>query len=221
VKIAIVGRKKDTKNYEAYLQEAGIIPITTLSMGILLSCDAMVLPGGGDITPSFVGEHSDRARNIDTELDIIQFHALEHCISYHIPVIGICKGLQLINLALGGTLDQDLDTASIHSYDRESDSDRYHRTRIAKDSYLDQLFGSAAIVNSAHHQGIRELGKDLTAIQWSEDDGCIEAILHTKLPVYAFQWHPERLDPARTDISGQLLLSYLTKQISSINITFR
>jgi putative glutamine amidotransferase len=215
LKIAIVGRKKDTKNYEAYLQKAGIVSITTLSMGILLSCDGMLLPGGGDITPSFVGAHSDQARNIDTELDIIQFHALAHCISYHTPVIGICKGLQLINVALGGTLDQHLDTAQIHSYDKEADADRYHPTRIAKCSYLEQLYGQTAMVNSAHHQGIKELGKDLAAIQWSLEDNCIEAIMHTKLPIYAFQWHPERLDPARTDISGQLLLAHLVKQIAS------
>jgi putative glutamine amidotransferase len=163
-----------------------------------------------------VGEYSDQARNIDTELDIIQFHALAHCISYHIPVIGICKGLQLINVALGGTLDQHLNTAAIHSYDREADADRYHPTRISPDSYLERLYGQTTMVNSAHHQGIRELGKDLAAIQWCSEDNCIEAIMHTKLPVYAFQWHPERLDPDRTDISGQLLLSYLAKQITSI-----
>jgi putative glutamine amidotransferase len=215
VKIAIIGRKKNTKNYETYLREAGIIPLTTLSMGILLSCDGVLLPGGGDIAPSFLGEYSTMARNIDTELDIIQFHALAHCISYGIPVIGICKGLQLINVALGGSLDQHLETAEIHSFDKEADADRYHPTHIAKGSYLEELYGQTAMVNSAHHQGISELGKDLEAIQWCSEDNCIEAIMHTKLPVYAFQWHPERLDPARTDISGQLLLSYIVKQIAS------
>jgi putative glutamine amidotransferase len=216
VKIAIVGRKKDAKNYETYLQEAGIIPLTTLSMGILLSCDGVLLPGGGDITPAFVGEYSEHTRNVDTELDIIQFHALAHCISYRIPVIGICKGLQLINVALGGTLNQHLDSAKLHSYNREIGTDRYHLTRIANGSYLEQLYGPTAMVNSAHHQGIRELGKDLAAIQWSLEDNCIEAIIHTKLPVYAFQWHPERLNPDQTDISGQLLLSFLAKEITSM-----
>jgi putative glutamine amidotransferase len=213
MKIAIIGRKKDTKNYEKYLFDASIIPVTTLSMGILLSCDGVLLPGGGDISPGLLGERSAYARHVDTELDILQFHALAHCMSYRIPVIGICKGLQIINVALGGSLHQNLPAPTLHNYDQETNSDRYHQTKIDKGSFLEKLYGTTAMVNSAHHQGIRELGQDLKAIQWCQEDNCIEAIEHTSLPIIGLQWHPERLESSKTNIQGKEILTYLTSLI--------
>lgn len=206
MKIAILGRKKDTGNYESFFSHLPASVFTTLSQTRLSSCSGLILPGGGDITPAFFGERNNGSRNIDTELDILQFQALDYCIRRSIPVFGICKGMQLINIAFGGTIFQNLTQADLHS--QKAGSDRYHTTVIAPSSPLFSLYGSHMTVNSAHHQGIKKTGKNLRPIQWSEPDGCIEAILHDTLPIIGLQWHPERLDPALCGQSGEKLLSY-------------
>lgn len=193
MKIAILGRKKDTANYENFVKKLPATPLTTLSPGILSECDGLILPGGGDITPAFFGERNLGSRSIDTELDILQFQAIDVCLRLHLPVLGICKGMQVINVAFGGTILQDMPDSSIHRY---QNGDQYHPTKIKKDSCLYTLYGETAMVNSAHHQCIHRLGNGLHAIQWCTYDNCVEALVHDSLPILGLQWHPERLAPA-------------------------
>lgn len=211
MKIAIVGRKPDVVNYIRYVQLQGHTPIVSLEPGDVAHCNCLLLPGGGDITPAFFGEKNRGSRSIDTELDIIQLQALDFCINKHIPVLGICKGIQVINVGFGGTLYQDMPTAKLHSYD---DGDKYHDTTIEEGSWLHGLYGDQAVVNSAHHQAIRELGNGLCAIQRCPQDGCIEAIVHTELPILGVQWHPERIDSRRATISGEKVLAYFASLAS-------
>lgn len=202
--IAIAGRNKDTKNYEAALQNTGVSYFTTLSTGELQSADGLILPGGGDITPSFFGEKNTASKNIDTELDILQFQALETFIRKKKPVLGICKGIQLINIFFGGDIWQNLNTAQQHRY---KNSDQFHNTTIAENTPLYSIYGKKLWVNSAHHQGLRHLAPKLEAIQWA-DDGVIEGIRHTTLPILGVQWHPERLS------NGALLFSHFASLVS-------
>lgn len=190
MQIAIVGRKKSTANYEKYIHSLPAVPVVTLSMGELSSCDALLLPGGGDITPAFFGENNSGSYNIDTELDIIQFQALDYALRLHLPVLGICKGMQVINVAFGGTITQNLPTASFHRYNGQ---DQYHPTTILESSCLYKLYGKEIMVNSAHHQGISKIGNGLSPIQWCPVDNCVEAIVHDNLPILGVQWHPERI----------------------------
>lgn len=208
MKIAIIGYKENTHNYEAFFSRLPANPVTTLAVEHLSSFDAVILPGGGDITPAFFGERNSGSRNIDTELDILQFQALDYALKNKIPVLGICKGIQVINVALGGTIIQDLPTAGLHS---RQDEDQYHTTRIAKDSFLFRLYGEEMTVNSAHHQGIGRLGQGLRAIQRCPEDNCIEAVVHTDLPVWGLQWHPERLNERQAGVSTVPLLHFFKK----------
>lgn len=204
IKIAIVGRPKFTVNYERFLKENGFEPIVTLNPGEAASCQGLVLPGGGDITPAFFGQKNKGSRNIDTELDILQFHAFELCLRGQLPILGICKGMQLINVAFGGTIVQDMPGSHRHLAPQ---GDLYHDTSILPGSRLHALYGEYAKVNSAHHQCIDKPGNGLSVIQMNRDDGCPEAICHETLPVLGLQWHPERLDAAHTTVSGDLVLS--------------
>lgn len=212
MKIAVIGKKQDTVNYVKYISALDAVPLVTLDPQSLSSCDALLLPGGGDITPAFFGESNHGSRNIDTELDIRQLQALELALSQNKPVLGICKGMQVINVGLGGKIIQDLAPAASlrHRYDC---GDKYHPSAIKKNSWLYPLYGETALVNSAHHQGIGSLGSGLHAIQHCPDDGCIEAISHKTLPVIGVQWHPERIDKERSGTDGQNVLAFFLSLI--------
>ena len=106
LKIAIAGRRKDTENYEKALQEMRVSFTVTMDSGCLSDFHGLLLPGGGDITPAFFGQKNHGSKNIDTELDIIQLQSLEHFVKWKKPVLGICKGMQIINVFFGGDILQ-------------------------------------------------------------------------------------------------------------------
>jgi putative glutamine amidotransferase len=199
MKIGIVGRSKDTLSYEKYLHTLKIPYITSLSMGELGSCDALIFPGGGDITPQLFHQSNQGSQNIDTELDLFQLRAFDLAYRSSLPILGICKGMQLINVGLGGTLTQHLSTANLHTSPTE---DLYHATYVAEGSFLEQLYSSEFAVNSRHHQAVNRLGEELIPIQWCPEDFCIEALTHRFLPIIGVQWHPERLQASSATISG-------------------
>ncbi len=205
MKVGIVGRKKDTHRYEKFLSSLNVSYITSLSMGDLASCQAFLFPGGGDINPEFFGQQNLGSRNIDTELDILQLRIFQYGLQQKLPILGICKGMQLINVALGGTILQDLPTAKLHTSPQQ---DLYHETVISPYSYLHALYGNRITINSRHHQAIDKLGGRLQPVQWCPDDNCIEAIEHPLYPIWGVQWHPERLNPEETTTMGAPLFSY-------------
>lgn len=204
-KIGIAGRKGQTANYENACIDLGLSPCTSLSLSDLSSCDALILPGGGDITPGFYGQGVHGSRSIDTELDLLQIQALEYFIRVGRPVLGICKGMQLINIYFGGTLTQHIPTCDTHQI---SEGDVLHHSFMIRDCALSHLYGKEFIINSNHHQAVDQLGQGLTAVQMS-DDNIIEGFVHDTLPIIAVQWHPERLPFIQTkkaSLPGNLLL---------------
>ena len=207
IKIVIIGRNRDTINYEKALAALGIEALTTMDLGKLTEFNGLLLPGGGDITPAFFGQKNCGSRNIDVELDITQLQALDLFIKWKKPVLGICKGLQVINVYFGGTVIQDLLQADAHRY---KDADQIHVTTALSDSIMEKLYGKNFLTNSAHHQGIGMLGHGLTVIQ-TAGDGVIEGALHNTLPIIGVQWHPERLFSSPSlehTADGRLIFSY-------------
>lgn len=189
-KIAIAGRIKDTGNYERALDALSIPCKTTLVLSEIRACDGLLLPGGGDITPAFFGQKNAGSKNIDTELDIIQLQALEQALHYEKPILGICKGMQIINVFFGGTIVQHMKDHKIHEY---RNGDQKHETTIVPKTFLHNIYGDNLTVNSAHHQCLDKLGNNLLLAQYAAPFPTPEAIFHKKLPVYGVQWHPERL----------------------------
>ena len=208
MKIGIVGKPKDTYNYENMLHTLKIPYLTSLTIGELATCNALLFPGGGDINPALYGSSNLGSQNIDTELDLLQLRALEQALKANLPILGICKGMQLINIGLGGTLIQHLDTVSLHTCTKE---DVYHSSITTEDSFLFPLYGASFGVNSRHHQAVDKPGNGLIPVQWCLDDSCIEAICHTSLPIWGVQWHPERL---YTDsVTGIPLFQYFLSSV--------
>ncbi len=222
IQAAIVGRSKDTLNYEKALDAMGVHYLTTMDPGKLSDMDALLLPGGGDITPAFFGQKNHGSRNIDIELDIIQLQALDIFYKARKPVLGICKGMQVINVYFGGTITQHIKESSEHAWEN---GDKLHATSVREDSFLGKLYGKRMITNSAHHQAIDRTGRELRIVQ-TADDGIIEGIAHDKLPILGVQWHPERQfssqgycppahAPADEPADGRLLFSYFLSLCSS------
>ena len=153
--------------------------------------DGLLLPGGCDVNPSRYGKERIPEETVDDDLDSLQFDILSRFLKAGKPVLGICRGCQLLNVAFGGTLIQHLPGAE-HHMSLPSREDNIHPAHIREDSFLYPVYGPDCIVNSSHHQGVDLPGTGLNIVMRSED-GIVEAIEHDSLPVWGVQWHPERM----------------------------
>lgn len=152
--------------------------------------DALLLTGGGDLEPSLFGETLlNDTVHVDPVRDGFELPLVRAFLAAGKPIMGICRGEQVINVALGGTLYQDLreQLGFIHF-----DTKLRHFVNTAEGSVLRRLFGERFRVNSTHHQAVRDLGEGLRATARSPE-GIIEAYEHESLPILATQFHPERL----------------------------
>ncbi len=198
--------------YVSSIAESGGIPVlvplglSPMQMDDLLNrLDGLLFSGGGDILPETYGSQShSRVDNIDPDRDRVEIYLLERIMELKRPFFGICRGLQLINVALGGTLYEDLldqypGSLSHQTPETLPRDHLWHSVIIDPNSQIHQIMQQTeAQVNSQHHQGIRQLAASLKPSAYSPD-GVIEAF---ELPEYPFgvavQWHPEWLkkDPA-------------------------
>lgn len=159
--------------------------------------DGLVLQGGADVSPQSYADVATRPEwPGDRVRDMYELELLHEFIEAGKPVLGVCRGCQLINVAFGGTLYQDIATdvpsAVVHVND-EYDRLR-HTIHFAQGSTLASMFPTRAdaLVNSIHHQAVRTLGRDLSIEAVSADDGIVESIRYRKAPfVMGVQWHPE------------------------------
>lgn len=170
-----------------------------LSLGdYVRELDGMVFQGGADLSPTNYGEEPLRPEWAgDSVRDRYEIELFWECLIQGKPVLGICRGAQLINVALGGSLYQDLASqvpGALRHVDPEAYDRNVHEIEIVPGSGLARLYGLSrhARVNSIHHQGIKVLGRGLAVEARSPADGVVEAIRWNGASYVAgLQWHPE------------------------------
>jgi putative glutamine amidotransferase len=212
-----IGVSKLSPNYASWLNQLHdkleIIDLYSLPpeevIKQLSSVSGILLTGGSDIHPGLYGRHEDLpyCRNIDVKRDEMEAIIIGLAFKFNKPLLGICRGQQVINVVRKGTLYADINafvnTTIVHA-DQE---DVYHPVSIREDSLLFRLTGiSAGSVNSAHHQAVNNLAKGFLASAFSPD-GLIEAIEADNTIDHPFclavQWHPERME-MENPLSGLL-----------------
>lgn len=179
-----------------------LIPITSLQdlTDYFIRLDGLIFAGTTNIAPFYYGEEpTDKTGELDLVSDQFEMTILKQAIG-QLPILGIERGFQLINLALGGTLSQ-INSRIIHF----GSGTTYHSLNIRKGTLLHGLYGARLIVESNHSYELGDLAKDL---KWTAKapDGCIEAFEHTELPIMGVQFPPHRM---RDNYSDLLLTAFL------------
>ena len=190
--------------YPEAIERAGGVPVIVPLLrpdaiaALLDRVDGVCLPGGPDVQPSAYGEEPHpRLGPTEPRVDAVELALVKQADRRNLPILGICRGMHLLNVARGGTLHQHLPDVvgeQLEHRQPEHGSITTHRVKIAPHSRLRATLGGPKLeVNSFHHQAIRTLGTDLTATAWAPD-GTIEAIEQPgDRMVLGVQWHAEGL----------------------------
>lgn len=188
---------------DAVLRAGGIpvlIPPTASNDEIhdyLEMCDGILMTGGMDVAPILYGEMPHpKCGNFDLEVDRSNVALAKAAMDSGKPVLGVCRGMQLMNIARGGTLYQDIPSQTTgqtgHSYGYIR-TDVVHTVEVTSGSFLHKIFEKDQLeVNSIHHQAVKDVGQDFQVCAVAPD-GIIEALEIPGKPIYAVQWHPEML----------------------------
>ncbi|MHA8051554.1 gamma-glutamyl-gamma-aminobutyrate hydrolase family protein [Aquirufa sp. ROCK-SH2] len=202
--VGITTSDTNFQNYPTWIKGEGVEVIDLSyqeeNLVDILKCDAVVLTGGVDMHPRFyqnAREDYPFSTEFNEKRDDFEIHVFQICREMKIPILAICRGFQLVNVALGGDLIQDLQEIEKENHRKMAGVDGEHGIKVESDSLLfDIAKTSEGLVNSAHHQGIGKLASDLRISAWS-NDGVAEAIEYNNWTTHPFflgvQWHPERL----------------------------
>ncbi len=219
-------------NYRLWIEGSGEAEAVRLSHSLnnadeFAKCNGLVLTGGEDVSPELYGrpEYTREyvLKEIIPERDYFEFGVIRQALDQKKPILGICRGLQVMNVYLGGTLIPDI-PALLHSafHGKISGSDQPHMITIVPDSLLQLVSGvETGLVNSAHHQSADRPGKDLKVTAFGDTD-IVEAMEWTKSGgqswLLLIQWHPERM-PDQTSPLTQRIRNAFLEACRSFRIT--
>jgi putative glutamine amidotransferase len=170
-----------------------------MTLETLPLCDGIILSGGEDVDPQFYGQdpHIHLGPTLP-DRDLVEIEIVKYAIKNNIPILAVCRGVQILNVALGGTLIQDIPSQMKepiqHSQTVERRRDT-HWVNISTDSKLYQILDSDRVrVNSLHHQALDKVSEDLRVVAMSSD-GIVEAVeyIHSSTFTVGVQWHPESM----------------------------
>ncbi len=178
-------------NYENALRAAGGEPVVRYCPDMDLSFDGLLLTGGGDVDPARYGQPDKGSLPPDPERDRTELALVNAYIAAGKPILGICRGMQILNVALGGTLVQDLGE-ELNLFHRRITADKVHPVRVQEGSVLHPLYGPLFHANSAHHQAVDIPGQGAIITARSES-GVAESLELPGKSVLGVQFHPERM----------------------------
>ncbi len=217
IKIGVTYSESNYDNYPLWIKgndstiEIIELSYKTKNVQDVSNCDALVFTGGIDMEPIKKIEYANAPKEFNRARDLFEMDILKIALQERKPILGICRGLQLINVYLGGNLHLDNGEAKNIIHKKETE-DKKHLIQVKKDSQFYSIvkleFGE---VNSAHHQSIDKLGSGLKAVAQSEDGliEVIEAANPDEQFLIAVQWHPERMidleSPFSKDIRSALI----------------
>lgn len=170
------------------------LPIEADAAALIERLDGVLLPGGADMDPACYDHPLNGSVDLEPERDSFELALLDGATALDLPVLGICRGIQVVNVHAGGTLHQDLPP---HAKFNDPADTLSHDVVFELGTTLGGLYGERREVNSLHHQAIDTLGDGLV-VSGRATDGTIEAIESTNKPIVAVQWHPEML-PTRVN----------------------
>lgn len=202
-RIGITTSDTNFQNYPNWIAGEGVeivqLSYTEKNTQDFDSCDGFVLTGGIDVHPAFYQNARVDYPNttvFNESRDLFEMQVFEYARKQNKPVLAICRGLQLVNIALGGNIIQDLQENGFINHRKGPDGDREHKIEVKPGTLLAQIAGvQHGFVNSAHHQGLDQIAEGLKVSAFSED-GVVEAIEYkeaNKPFLLAVQWHPERM----------------------------
>lgn len=196
---SVGGLYRCQSNYCRAVIAAGGIPVISAladAEEYAALADGILFTGSNcDIDPASYGQENRSSADCAPALDAMELKLFDAFYRAGKPIFGICRGIQLISVALGGSLVQDIpqeipnltDHDAIYKKERDC-----HPVTSAEGSLLHRLFGKEFLTNSFHHQSVKDPGRDMRVSAVSTD-GVIEAIEHTSRPIFGVQWHPERM----------------------------
>jgi putative glutamine amidotransferase len=210
------------KSYVRAIERAGGVPLLLPPMDLpesraaaLAAVDGLLLTGGGDLDPAYYGEAKlPQCDEPEVERDTLEFAFTQDALAERLPIFGVCRGMQLLNVARGGNLIQDLATqrpeVARHDHSDHPRTYRAHSIAVNPASRLSGILGvSRTMVNSFHHQAVDRPGAGVEIVAWSED-GVAEAMELADYPfALAVQYHPEELVTDDDEASERLFRAFV------------
>lgn len=208
-------------SYVDAIKKAGGIPIILpiakdedIAKDYISLIDGLLLVGGRDVNPKLYNEKLiENTTPVVVEKDKSDIFYIKEMIKKEKPIFGICRGMQVLNVALGGSLYQDLRLCQENKSDHfhlEKPFDEVHIVNVKEKSLLSDLIGDNVKVNSIHHQSVKDVGENLK-ISARAEDGTIEAIENCDLSILGVQWHPELLLKGGKDEMLKLFEAFVEK----------
>jgi putative glutamine amidotransferase len=209
------------ENYSRWFEKEPEVVIVRLShhennLADIAKCDAIVLTGGEDVHPRFYNntDYEDMCHEIDESRDEFELKVLEYTEKNQLPVLGICRGLQVANVFFGGTLLPHIPAFGKFDHSKSGADDRYHTVQVDPNSQLKAVVNTAlGEVNSAHHQSADRVGRGLVANALSPD-GVVEGLERENMKDENFlmlvQWHPERMKDLENAFSKNIKKKFIS-----------